>query len=130
MCWMLSDAAVQGMSGSSKNESFSDSWYVVVQPGPRPASGPCGTNRFVFNSRTMQLDWIAARARELGVEMYVLRPCAWTGEEWDEAIRTEWLRRVGGEAGRDWFRGATSLTIGTKAKIENSMRTIKTMLYW
>ena len=79
---------------------------VVVQPGPRPASGPCGTNRFVFNSRTMQLDWIAARARELGVGMYVLPPCAWTGEEWDEAIRTEWLKRVGGEASRDWFCGA------------------------
>ena len=76
---------------------------VVVQPGPRPASGPCGTNRFVFNSRTMQLDWIAARARELGVEMHVARTCAWTGDEWDEAIRTEWLRRVGGEGSRDWF---------------------------
>ncbi|KAM5535121.1 hypothetical protein V8D89_011207 [Ganoderma adspersum] len=79
---------------------------VVVAPGPRPASGPCGSNRYVFNSRTMQLDWIAARARESGVEMYVAPPCAWAGDEWDEAIRTEWLKRIGGEASRDWFRGA------------------------
>ena len=76
---------------------------VVVQSGPRPASGPCGTNRNVFNFKTMQLDWIAARARELGVEMHVARPCAWTGDEWDEAIRTEWLKRVGDRAGRNWF---------------------------
>ena len=87
--------------------------HVVVEPGPRPASGPCGTNRNVFNFKTMQLDWIAARARELGVEMHVARPCAWTGEEWDEAIRAEWLKRVGGEASRDWFRRADEAEDGS-----------------
>ncbi|KAI1783741.1 hypothetical protein LXA43DRAFT_955830 [Ganoderma leucocontextum] len=81
---------------------------LVVQPGPRPSSGPCGTNRLVFSSRTAQLEWIAARAKTAGVEMYVLSPCSWTEREWDEAIYREWGRRTGGEASRDWFSGVDS----------------------
>ncbi|PIL33872.1 hypothetical protein GSI_03578 [Ganoderma sinense ZZ0214-1] len=79
---------------------------VVVQPGPRPPAGPCGTSRHVFNWRTMQLEWIAERAKTAGVGMRVLPACSWENKEWDEAIRTEWLKRIGGGPGRDWFCGA------------------------
>ena len=38
--------------------------------------------------------------------MYALPPCSWTEDEWDAAIREEWLKRIAGEVGRDWFCGA------------------------
>ena len=66
----------------------------------------------MFSSRVAQLEWLAARATArarataLAAEMYALPPCAWTEDEWDEAVRTAWLKRIAGEGGRDWFCGA------------------------
>ena len=79
---------------------------VVVEPDPLPVKGACGTGRMAYGARRMELSMIAMQAKEGGVEMCVPRPCAWTEKEWDEAIRTEWLKRIGGEPGRDWFSTA------------------------
>lgn len=91
---------------------------VVVQPGPKPSSGPCGTSRFVFNSKSAQLDWIAREATQAGVEMFALSPCEWSNRRWDEEIFTEWVKMVSGDAGRDWFRGEETSEDDVKSRSE------------
>ncbi|KAI1783745.1 hypothetical protein LXA43DRAFT_306071 [Ganoderma leucocontextum] len=79
---------------------------VVVQPGPPPVVGACGTSRMMFSSRMWQLGRMASQAKTAGVEMHALSPCSWATREWDGAIYEEWIQRVGGEPGRDWFSDA------------------------
>ena len=60
--------------------------HIVVQPGPKPATGWCGTARVAFGKKVMQLDWIAREATQAGVEMLVLPPCEWSSHrEWRAA---------------------------------------------
>ncbi|TBU44984.1 hypothetical protein BD309DRAFT_957211 [Dichomitus squalens] len=76
---------------------------VVVQPGPRPVKGSCGTSRLAFTSRIGKMYGIADEVTQAGVEMFALSPCGWSKRRWGEEILVEWMKTIGGGDGRDWF---------------------------
>ncbi|PIL33871.1 hypothetical protein GSI_03577 [Ganoderma sinense ZZ0214-1] len=100
------DAGEVGKVGARTYPSLA---RVVVEPGAPPVRGACGTSRLAYTQRSVQLHWLAAQAREVGVEMCVPAPChcARTEREWDGAVREGWVRSIGGgdggEAGGGWF---------------------------